>query len=159
MKIGIVLLLFIALVNGRAVLWKAMDYHGLNVRSWEDGIEEAQRREMPLMVFFLESTKVDGAIRKIHEFTEDKAWMKRTSKFIVVTADDTDDIFTQTLGDYESVEQPYPKICFYHYNGNQFHVSNEHKNYVYEDSFDLTDVMEDVLDRFEDGYVPEKEEL
>ena len=155
----IALMLLVAFVNGRAVLWNAMDYHGLNVRSWENGLEEAQRREMPLMVIFLESTKIDGAIRKVYEFVEDKAWFKRTSKFIIVTADDTDDIFTETLGPYDKVEQPYPKICFYHYNGAQFHVDGENKNYVYEDSFELTDVMEDVLDKFESGFVPEKKEL
>lgn len=155
----ILFLTLVAFINARAVLWNAMDYHGLNVRSWEKGLEEAQRREMPIMVMFLESTKIDGGIRRIYEYVEDKAWFKRTSKFIVVTADETDDIFTQTLGEYSSVPQPYPKVTFYHYNGVQFHVDDENKDYVYADSFDLMDVMESVLDKFESGYVPEKKEL
>ena len=155
----ILLIFILTQVNSRAVLWNAMDYKGLNVRSWENGLIEAARREIPIMVIFLESTRVDGGIRKVYGFIEDKAWFEKTKKFVVVTADDTDDIFTQTLGEYEKVPQPYPKITFFHYNGIQFDIPSMKKDFVYEDSFELNDVMDDILDKFEDGYVPEKKEL
>ncbi|EDR27292.1 hypothetical protein EDI_339360 [Entamoeba dispar SAW760] len=152
--------LLLAFAFARSSMWSSMDYKGLNVRDWENGLLEAKRREMPIMVIYLQSNVIDDAIRKVLDFNQDESYMKRTSKFVVVVADDSDPIFTETFGESEEVKtKGFPKVVFYHYNGMKFNFKNESPNYQYDDSFDLTDAMEDVLDIFEEGIIPQKKEL
>ncbi|ELP93337.1 hypothetical protein EIN_057220 [Entamoeba invadens IP1] len=158
-KRGVKMLLFLSLLVlalSRSGIWGGLDYQGLRVRDWENGLEEARRREMPLMVIFLKSTTIDGAIRHVLSFNQDDSYMKRTKQFVVVVADDTDNVWKEYFGPSEEVQKDYPKILFFHYNGAKYDVSGERPTFNYEDSFELTDKMEEVLDMFEDGVIPEK---
>ena len=148
------LLVLFATVFGRSSIWGSLDYRGLDVRDWESGLEEAARREMPLMVFFMQENVIDDSAHKLLDFNNDPGYFKRTSKFVVVVADDSDEVCKDLFAEYGLQKEHYPKLAFYHWNGNRYELKDEPKDFWYEDSFDITDAMENVLDLVDAGVVP-----
>ncbi|KAL7714277.1 Thioredoxin domain-containing protein [Entamoeba marina] len=147
--------LFVA-VFARSSVWGSVDYKGLNVRDWETGLQEAQRREMPLLVIFLQSNVINDAFHKLMSFTQDKSFMQRTKSFIVVVADDTDDVYNLVFNE-DNNSGEYPKVAFFDYNVNKISFSEESADFHYDDSFDVLDAMELVLDVFESAPPQQKE--
>ena len=65
-------------------IWSGLDYRGLRVRNWNDGLAEAGRREMPMMVIFMKSNVIDQGTHKLLGFSSDSDYLKRSERFVVV---------------------------------------------------------------------------